>query len=366
MKTIKFLNLSIVSKHDLKNYQNIFKKFLKKGIFVLGKDVDSFEKKISKYNNKKFSVGVSSGTNALYLALKTLGISKGDEVIVPCMSWYSTFTAVTMLGAIPIGVDISDDLQLDQTKIIESITKKTKAMIYVHFTGLSKSLTYLKKICNKKKLFLVEDCAQSFGAKTNGIKVGHYSDIASYSMNPMKVFAAIGDAGFISMNKKKLFNKANILRYAGVDMKLDDCKFPDLNNKIDTLQALILNYRLPLLKKVIIQRINNAKIYNKHLTNKVIKPIFKDNFEHIYYTYVIRTKKRDQLINYLKKNKIETKIQHNKTIYDHSGLKKYNIYKKKFKNANILKKEILCLPVHEKLSKKDLMRVCRVINNFKF
>lgn len=367
MKKINFLNLAVKSRYDLQQYLKIFRNFLKKGVFVLGEGVDSFEKKFSKYNNKKFSIGVSSGTNALYLALKTLGVSKGDEVIVPCMSWYSTFTAVTMLGGIPIGVDIGNDLQLDQEKVLDSITNKTKAIIYVHFTGLSKSLKNLKKICNKKKIFLVEDCAQSFGATTKGIKVGHYSDIASYSMNPMKVFGAIGDAGMISTNKRNLFNTAKVLRYAGVDMQKDDCKYPDLNNKIDTLQALILNHKLPRLKKVIKQRIANAKIYNRYLTSdRIIKPVFKDNFEHIYYTYVIRVKKRDQLMKFLQKKNIETKVQHKKTIYEHSGLRKYNIYKSKFKKADLLKKEILCLPVHENLSRTEILIVCKLINSFKF
>ena len=367
MKKIRFLNLSVTSKKEITKYIMIFKKFLKKGVFVLGKDVEIFEKKMCKFLNQNYCLGVSSGTNALHVALKALGIKQNDEVIVPCLSWYSTFTSVVSVGAIPVAADIDDDLHINQNDIIRKINKKTKAIIYVHFTGLFKPLNKLKKICKKKRIFLIEDCAQSFGAKFKNFRPGNFSDIAAYSMNPMKVFASIGDAGLIATGKKSYHRLAQKIRYAGVDMTRDDCVIPSLNNKIDTLSAVILNYRIKYLKKIIKIRIRNAKIYNNLLCEKVIKPKFYGNYQHVYYTYVIRVKanQRNKLIKYLKINGIETKIQHNKLIYNHSGLKKFNKRYITFKGEQ-LKKEILCLPIHEKLTPRDIKYICSKINSFKF
>ena len=139
---IRFLDLSVKSKEELKNQISSYKKFLKKGIFVLGPDVVNFENKISKFVQKKYTIGCSSGTNAIYLALKSIGIKKNDHVLVPGLSWVSTFTAVKSLGAIPIGVEIDNDFIISFEDIKRKITKKTKAIIIVYFTG------YYKKINN--------------------------------------------------------------------------------------------------------------------------------------------------------------------------------------------------------------------------
>ena len=216
----------------------------------------------------------------------------------------------------------------------------------------------------KNNIYLIEDCAQSYGSKINKQYSGSFGDIAALSMNPMKVLSAFGDAGVVTTSSKKIFKNLQILRYAGVDMSKDNCLLPNLNHKIDTLQAVILNHKIKGFNKVIKKRILIANYYQNHLTNKVIKPIFKDNFEHIYYTYQIRTKKRSNLINYLSNLGIETKIQQNKLIYDHPGLRQFNIFNDDFKNGNKLKKEILCLPIHESLELKEIEYVCKCVNNF--
>ena len=209
---IRFLNLAIKDKKEINYNIRLYKNFLLEGVFVLGKKVAKFEKKISDHINQKYALGVSSGTNALYLALKSLEIKKNDEVIVPCLSWYSTFTAVKMAGAEPIGVDISDDYLIDPNKIEKKITKKTKALIVVHFTGLIKNMDTIKKVCKKNKIFLIEDCAQSFGAKYKGKKSGSFGDVSAFSMNPMKLLGGFGDAGAVLTSNKKIYKKLKILR----------------------------------------------------------------------------------------------------------------------------------------------------------
>ncbi len=361
---IRFLNLSIKEKNNKKKYLKIFSNFLSKGQFIMGEDVEIFENKISNIMRKKYTVGVSSGTNALYLALKCLGIGKGDQVIVPCLSWLSTFTAAYHTGASLIGIDIKKDLQIDCDLIKRNVTKKTKAIIIVHFTGYLKNYDKLRKFCNKKKIYLIEDAAQSFGAKIYNKPSGSFGHLSTFSMNPMKVLAALGDAGTVSTDNFKQYNKLLSLRYAGTINK-EKTFHPDLNHKIDTLQCLVLSQNLKTLRNIIKKRIKNAQLYENYLTNKIIKPPFKSDFQHVYYTYSIICKSRDKLKRYLSVKKgIETKIQHPFIISDHPGLKDKNNFSKKFPIGNKIKKEILSLPIHEKLNKKEIFYIIKAVNNF--
>jgi len=363
MKKVRFLDLSIKNSREKKRLKTIFSKSLDDGVFVLGKPVENFEKKISNILNLKYSIGVSSGTNAVYLALKAIGIKPGDEVIVPCMSWYSTFTSVVMNKAIPIGIDIDDDLLMNLNHIKSKVTKKTKAILYVHFTGYVKDLTNLSKYCKSKNIFLIEDCAQSFFGRVNKKQSGTFGDIAAFSMNPMKVFSALGDAGAIATNNGELYKKIKVFRYAGVNMKKDECLYPELNHKIDTIQAKFLDYKLSLISGVVKKRILNAKYYDKNL-KYVTKPKFSNRLNNVYYTYQIKCKKRDKLKFFLKKNGIETKIQQQKLLYDHSGFKKYNIYKSNFPIGRKMSKQSLCIPIHEKLKNSEIKFVVKKINEF--
>jgi len=360
---IKFLDLSIKNKNDLKKHLKIYKAFLTKGTFVLGEAVIKFENFISRLINKKYTIGCSSGTNAIYLALKALNIKKGDHVLVPCLSWVSTFTAVKMVGAEPIGVDISQDFQMEFNEIKKRVTKKTKAIILVYFTGHYKFYSGLKKFCKKNDIKIIEDCAQSFGSKIKNKLNGNFGDIACFSMNPMKVYGAFGDSGAVSTNDSKIFNKLKILRYAGTVGK-EQVLYPELNHKIDTLQAMVLLERYKKLNKIINKRIDNANLYNKYLNKHVSKPYFSKKRDHIYYTYTVMVKKRNKLKKFLAKNNIETQIQHPKIIYQHSGLKSIFNKAEHFPKGKKIVKEILSLPVNEKLKKKEIMKVIKRINFF--
>ena len=203
---VRFLDLGLKNKNDINKNIKLYKNFLKEGVFVLGKPVEIFENKISKFVGKKYTSSCSSGTNAIYLALKSLGIKKGDHVLVPCLSWASTYTAVKMVGAEPIGVDINDNYLIDINEIKKRITNKTKAIILVYFTGHYKSFIKIKNFLKKNKISIIEDCAQSFGAKLKNKYNGSFGDISCFSMNPMKIFSAFGDAGAVSTNSKKIYD----------------------------------------------------------------------------------------------------------------------------------------------------------------
>ena len=349
---------NFLNKKDLYN----LKKFLLSGKYVDNKVQENFEEKVSKYINLKFCVSVSSGTNAIYLALKSAGIKKNDEVLVPCLSWVSTFTAVEMLGAKAIGVDINENFTLDINQLSSRITNKTKAIIFVHFSGLATNLNLLRKFCNKKKIILLEDCAQSFGAKIEGKYTGTFGNLAAFSMNPMKIFSSFGEMGLVGINNKADYKKLKTLKYAGVKNK-EVCINPELNHKADNLNCFVLTKKLSKLKEIIKKRILIAEKYNKYLTNKVVKPTFKKDFSHIYYSYIIICNKRNALKKYLKKKGIETKIQHEYLICDHKPFVKNN-GKKKFSVGNKLKNRILSLPIDENLKTYEVDMVIKNINTF--
>ena len=353
-----------LERNDFLNKNNINKlnNFLYSGKYVSKNVRTDFENVVSKYLRSKYSLGVSSGTNAIYLALKALNLNKNDEVIVPCLSWISTFTSVEMTGAKAIGVDINDDLSMNLNQIKSKISKKTKAIIFVHFSGLTTDLTYLSNFCKKNKIYLIEDCAQSFGGRINNKFSGTFGDFGAYSLNPMKVFSSIGEAGLITFKNKKYYKKIEILRYAGI-LNKEECIYPELNHKIDNIQCFILKHKIKDLNKIIKKRIYIAELYEKKLTNKINKPIFKKNFSHVYYAYTIKTDKRDKLKKFLYNNKIETKIEHPYLICDHKPFKKKNKLIN-FRKGKQLRNKILSLPIDENMTKKEINYTIKKINEF--
>jgi len=360
----KIVRFRYLERNDFLNKVDIKQliKFLYSGNYVGDNIRKKFETSINNYIKSPYSISVSSGTNAIYLSLKCAGIKKNDEVLVPCLSWLSTFTAISMIGAKAIGVDINTNFAMDLSDLKSKITKKTKAILFVHFSGFATDLTVIKKICENKKIILIEDCAQSFGAFVNKRSTGTFGDFGAFSMNPMKVFSSFGEMGLITVKKKQNINKLEVFRYAGIKNK-EKCVSPELNHKSDNLQCFILSRKLSKLKKIIGKRIMIAKEYNDKLHSSIKKPIFKNNFSHIYYSYIIICNNRDKLKKFLEKKGIETKIQHKFLITDHKAFKKYN-KNIKFNVADKLKNKILSLPIDENLIKKEINYIIKNVNKF--
>jgi dTDP-4-amino-4,6-dideoxygalactose transaminase len=350
---IRFLNLSRV---NYKDYKKGIKKVFKSGIFILGNEVKKFEKKISKKLKRKV-IAVSSGTDALILSLKILNIQCGDEVILPNISYVATANAITLIGAKPVFCDVEDNFNLNPNKIEKLITNKTKAIIMVHYGGSIGKIDKVRKIAKKYNLYLIEDAAQAFMAKKGNKLSGTFGDIACFSLNPMKVLGAFGEAGMV-VTDDRFYKKAKMFRNNGVD---DDkvCKNLGFNAKIDTLQAAILNQKLKYLKKSIKKRQKIAKKYTNSLKNLVTVPIFsKDN---VYFTYTILTDKRDELKTFLDKKGIETKIYHTAITKE---IPYKNFHHNDLNNSIKLSDMKLALPCNEYLSDKEVDFVIESIKEF--
>ena len=339
------------------------KNFLKKGKFL----EDNYRYKFEKFISEKFkknSIAVCSGTNALYLVLKLLNLKKNDEVLVPCLSWVSTFAVVKYVGATPVGIDIDLNMQMKIQDIKKKINKKTKAIIFVHFQGFVTDLTELRKFCDKKKIVLIEDCAQSFGGIVNKKMSGTFGHFSTFSFNPMKVINSTGQLGLIIYEHKRFKRILEIMSYVGTKNK-EYCVIPELNHKPDNIQMLFVRNKITKIEKIINRRISIAHYYNNFIINSkmIIKPKFADDFSHIYYDYVLQVKYRNKLFSFLKKKGIECKIRHRYLICHHRPFKKKNNLKN-FKTGLKISKSLISLPIDEKLTFKQINYVVKNLNSF--
>ena len=362
---IDFYNLNKLDNFLHKKIINNFKKNIKKGDFILGNDVKNFENKYSKYIGSKFSVGCANGTDALLLALKSLNLPKGSEVIIPAMTYCSTAFAVINAGLKPVLVDIENNTPLiDIDKIRKKINSKTKVIMPVHLYGSVVNLSKIRKITKsfKEKIFIVDDCAQAHGAFINKKnKIGSNSDISCFSLYPGKNLGAYGDAGIITTNSHGIYKKLSKLRNLGSEKKFKHDMI-GFNSRLDTIQASILSLKLDHLDKYNFNRKKIAKFYDTNITNKKIT-ILKYSNNAVYHQYVVLTKNRSLLVALLKKNKIGFGFHYPQSINQLNSLKK--MYKnQKFINAENLAKSCVSLPIDPNLTSNDVKRIVKVINSF--
>lgn len=360
-KRIPFLDLRIIDDEERRDLLNSIETVFQHGMFVIGPEVLQFEEQLASLVGRQCAIGVNSGTDALFLALKSIGIRTGDEVITTSLSWIATANAIALTGATPVFADIRSDLNIDPESVEELITSRTKAIIPVHYTGKVCQMDSLMRIANDHGIIIIEDASQAFGATYKNHKAGSFGTIGCFSMNPMKVFGALGEAGAIVTDKGDLYTKLIALRYNGTVNK-EVCIEPSINGRLDTLQAAILLQRLKNVEMVIRKRRNNATYYNKRLKEIVEIPIEAEYENDVYYTYTVKTEDRDNLKAYLEEKGVETKIQHPYLMPEQPA---YNTdVKGRYENAKRLVKRILCLPIHEKLSEEDLDYVVKNVRSF--
>ncbi len=357
---INYKNLKVLKSEELA-LKKSFNDFLKSGYYLIGSKTAQCEKLIAKKIGRKYSVLVGSGTNAIYLSLKSLGIKKGDEVICPSISWVATAAAISFLGAKPIFVDVNLDQNIDTNKIEKSITKKTKAILFVNFTGQIANYEDIKRISKKYSLNTIEDGAQSFGAKKNNKNSGNLADVSTFSFNPMKVLKGFGELGCVLTDNKFTYNKIRQLRHIGLNENnseiLDDI---DLNHKPDELQSYLLLDSIKNYKGEIDKRKKLIEYYKKKLTKIVIWCNHNTKISSCY-DFQVLVKNRDKLYDYLIKNKIEVRIKHPILMSDQKIFK----YKtKKLINSKFVINHKLSLPLHGRMTYKNIDFISEKIERF--
>lgn len=330
------------------------------GHYILNGEVSAFEKEFAKYIGTKHAIGVASGTDAIFLALKSLGIGIGDEVISVSHTASATIAAIEATGARVVFSDIETlHMTLDASSVEKLITPKTKAILAVHIYGNPCDMDALKKTANNRELYLIEDCAQATGAEYKGVRVGSIGHIGCFSFFPTKNLGGIGDGGMITTGDTDLSQKIVQLRQYGWDDERNS-QYPGYNSRLDEVQAGVLRIKLRHLDEKNNKRNIIANHYSKMLKNVgVTIPVTRENCLHAFHLYVIRTKDRDNLLQKLKQNQIQALIHYKLPVH----MQSHYLGKVKLKNTSKICGEILSLPMHPALREDCVKKVCDVISD---
>ncbi len=354
---------------QFKDYPAIFnkiKKVVKFNDFTLGFEVERFENNFKKLINAKYCIGVGSGTDAIYMSLKCLGLSNNDEVITTPYTFYATINAIAQAGCKPVYVDAKDDFNINPDLIEKKITKKTKAILVVHWAGRICEMEKIKKIAKKHKLYLIEDACHAALATKNGIYAGNFGDIGCFSLHPLKNLNVWGDGGMIVTKNKNIEKKLKLLRNHGL-INRNEIKIFGINSRLDTVQAVVANHLLGKLKHITKKRRYNAFLLDEGLkNNENIKiPTRKEKLVEVFHLYCLRANKRDKLIKFLNSKGIDAKKHYPIPMHLQTPSKKIGNYKRgDFPFAEKLCDETVSLPVHEFVTKKQIQYIIKNINYF--
>jgi dTDP-4-amino-4,6-dideoxygalactose transaminase len=362
---IKFLDLQKINAQYEQELKIAANRVIDSGWYLMGKELETFEQSYATLCNVKFALGVANGLDALRLIFKgyiELGImTKGDEVIVPANTYIASVLAITDNDLIPVFVEPNlETYNLDSNKIEAAITDKTKAILTVHLYGQNSIDDQMLQICSKHNLKLIEDGAQSHGAKWDDKISGGIGDAAGHSFYPGKNLGALGDAGAVTTNDKDLARIISALRNYGSEKKYENI-YKGLNSRLDEIQAAFLNVKLKYIQDDIDNRRKVADYYLNNIKNEnIILPTLIKEEGHVWHLFVIRTKNRNRLQEYLKENGVQTLIHYPIPIHHQ---KAYSNFKHlELPITELIHKEVLSLPLSPVLGKKELYRIIKVIN----
>ncbi|OGH24579.1 MAG: hypothetical protein A3B47_03825 [Candidatus Levybacteria bacterium RIFCSPLOWO2_01_FULL_39_24] len=333
--------------------------------FIMGAEVEKFEKSFAKFCGKKYAISLNSGTDALRLALLAYNIGPGDEVITAPNSYFSTAMIITECGAKQIFVDINPDTYtIDTAKIKRAITSRTKAIIPVHIYGQPADMTPILQIAKKYNLKIIEDACQAHGAIYKG-KAVPYGETGAFSFYPGKNLGCFGDGGILVTDNPTVANNVLLLRNDGSSKRYIHEKL-GIKSRLDTIQAAVLNIKLPYLKQGNKKRRIHAMAYTKLLKDipGITTPKEANDVIHAYHLYVIEAEKRNELQSYLSKHGIETGIHYPIPIHLQEAYKNEKYKRGDFPVAEGKARKILSLPMFPELTKKEIRYVCEMISNF--
>lgn len=332
------------------------------GTLILGNSVKSFEAEFAAYCGTRFGIGVDNATNGIFLALKALGIGAGDEVITVSNTAVPTVSAIAQAGAIPRFVDVCKDTALmDVTKVEAAITERTRCIIPVHLFGQCVDMSTLVQIANRRNLRIIEDCSQSHGATHNDRKAGSVGDMGVFSFYPTKPLGGFGDGGFITTNSSELDAKLRSLRFYGMK-GVYYAEELGYNSRLDEVHAEILRYKLTKLDGYIDSRQKLAARYNKILAGTSLElPTTQKGNSHVYYVYVARHSRRDELIAELKKKDIMLNISYPWPIHLMRGYSYLGGKEGDLPITEAIAKTIFSLPMYPSLTEEMQNQTCRAL-----
>jgi dTDP-4-amino-4,6-dideoxygalactose transaminase len=340
-------------------------KVLRSGWFILGEEVNAFEREFAAYVGAGYAVGVNSGSDALFLSIKALGIGEGDEVITVSHTFVSTVDAIVRNGAKPVFVDINDKTYtIDITQIEGKLTNRTKAILPVHLYGHPADMHPIIEIARRYKLYVIEDACQAHGAEYGVQKVGRLGDAGCFSFYPAKNLGACGDGGMVVTNNKELADKLAMLRNYGQPKKYRH-DLIGLNTRLDELQAAILRVKLKYLDEWNEKRRKVAALYNNLLKDTGLHtPVQEEGVKHVYSLYVVRDKERESLEEHLSEKGVQTLIHYPFPVHKQKAYLELGLVG----TLPITEKvcgEILSLPIHPWLTEPEVEEIAHICKKAK-
>jgi dTDP-4-amino-4,6-dideoxygalactose transaminase len=335
-------------------------------VFSGGSDIENFEKEFASYCNTQYAVAVNNGTSALHLSMVTLGIGKGDEVIVPANSFIATAWGVSYTGATPVFVDCtSDTWQIDPAQIESRITRQTKAIIGVHLYGQPFDVDAVKNVAARHKLFLVEDAAHAHGATYRNKRVGNFGDIACFSFYPTKNLGTYGEGGGLTTNNAEYYKNLLSLRNDGTTTRYHHDQL-GYNMRMGAIEAAVLGVKMKYLDEWNIKRKNIANRYRNEISNPAIQLQRQPDFaESVHHLFVVTTPNRDAFMKYLNERNIFPGLHypmpcHLQKAYQHLGYQKGDL-----PNAEHLSDHCLSLPMYAELNVEEVNYIIGVVNGYR-
>ncbi len=358
---IEYENLQKVNIRLFDEYKEEFDKFLQSGWYVLGNNVKNFESQFSKFCESQYCAGVASGLDALIIALDAFNFKKGSEVLVPSNTYIATILAIVRCGLCPVLVEPNiKTYNIDPNKIEESISNATVAIIAVHLYGKSCDMDTIVDLSKKYNLEIIEDCAQAHGAKYKEKTVGSFG-VGCFSFYPTKNLGALGDAGAICSNNIEYDDKVRSLRNYGSSKKYhnDDLGY---NSRLDEIQASFLSVKLKIIDNITTHKRRLASLYLEHLSDDFIKPVVDQDFFDVYHIFNIRTDSRDNLKEYLIKNKIMTEIHY--PVPPHKQKALNGLIKQSYPISEEIHNTTLSLPISYSHTESDIEKVIETMNRY--
>lgn len=364
---MKVLANNLKRQYDLHatEYEQKAIEVLRSGYYILGKEVEAFEKEFAEYLGIKYCVGVASGLDALWIAFRALGIGQGDEVIVSANAYIACVMGITMNGATPVFVEPDEYDNIDANKIEEKITHKTKAILAVHLYGQSCDMTKIIDIANKYNLKVVEDCAQSHGTTWYDQVCGTFGDVSCFSFYPTKGLGAFGDAGVIATNNEEIADFVKMFRNYGSKVHYEN-EVVGANSRLDELQAGLLRIKLKYLDELNEERSRIAKRYEEEIRNPYITTLkTRPGSNNTWHQYEIHSPYRDELIEYLKEHDIGTIIHYPIPPHLSKAYAYLGHHVGDFPIAEKHAKTVLSIPIYNGYTKEEQDYVIEVLNAFK-
>ncbi len=339
---------------------------LENGSLVLTPELGELEQQVCDFTGAQHCIGLNSGTDGLLMSLWAAGITRGDEVIHPPISFIATTGAIHHVGATPVYCDVGEDSLIDASKIAEKITPNTKAIMPVHWAGMMCDMEAIQDVADKYGLLILEDSAQAMGSYYKGLHGGLFGQSGCISCHPLKVWNAVGDGGLLLTNDEEVANKVRLYRNHGTESR-DNVVIYGINSRLDVLHAEILKFRLTKINDVIARRRKNANLYRELITtDSVILPVERTDEGYVdsYVMFIAKVDRRDELKDFLESFGIQAMIYYGTALHLHKAAQQYGYKKGDFPVAERICDSVLALPHHQHLEEDQIRFVAEKINEF--